>query len=110
MDIDKLIGETTQYDKKQAVEVKRPKSWCKSISAFANSSGGTLIFGIADDDTVVGLDHAKEDAEKISEIIKSRMTPVPEFDLHFEQAEDNKTLLVLDVYAGEETPYYYCAD
>lgn len=26
MDIDKLIGETTQYDKKQAVEVKRPKA------------------------------------------------------------------------------------
>lgn len=110
MNLDKLIGETTQYDKKQAVDVKRPMSWCKSISAFANSSGGTLIFGIADDDTVVGLDHAKEDAEKISEIIKSRMTPVPEFDLHFEQTEDNKTLLVLDVYAGEETPYYYCYD
>ena len=38
MDIIALIGETTEYDKKQAVEAKKPKSWCKSISAFGNIS------------------------------------------------------------------------
>lgn len=30
-DIQKLIGETTVYDKKQMLEVKRPKSWLKSV-------------------------------------------------------------------------------
>ena len=34
MDIIALIGETIEYDKKQAVEANKPKSWCKSISAF----------------------------------------------------------------------------
>jgi len=34
MDIKQLIGETTYYDKKLALETKRPKSWCKSISAI----------------------------------------------------------------------------
>lgn len=29
-----LIGEATEYDKKQALEVKKPKSWCKSVSAL----------------------------------------------------------------------------
>ena len=38
--IEDLIGEATEYDKKQAVETKKPKSWCKSVSAFANTSGG----------------------------------------------------------------------
>ena len=37
LDIRQLIGETTEYDKKQALEVKKPKSWCKSVSAFANA-------------------------------------------------------------------------
>ena len=55
MDIEKLIGETTEYDKKAALEVKKPKSWCKSVSAFANTLGGALIFGIADDGQLVGL-------------------------------------------------------
>lgn len=44
MNIKELIGETTEYDKKQALEKKKPKSWCKSVSAFANGVGGKLIF------------------------------------------------------------------
>lgn len=55
MNIQLLIGEATAYDKKQQLEVKRPKSWLKSVSAFANGEGGTLVFGVSDDDQVVGL-------------------------------------------------------
>ena len=33
-DIQKLIGETTVYDKKQLLEAKRPESWLKSVSAI----------------------------------------------------------------------------
>lgn len=61
MDIKRLIGKTTEYDKKQALERKRPKSWRKSVSAFANGKGGTLIIGIADDGEVVGLEDAEGD-------------------------------------------------
>ena len=64
--IEDLIGEATEYDKKQAVETKKPKSWCKSVSAFANTSGGILIFGVADGGTVIGLADADRDAETIS--------------------------------------------
>ncbi len=46
MEVKDLIGETTEYDKKQFLEVRKPKSWCKSVSAFANTFGGALIFGI----------------------------------------------------------------
>ena len=109
MGIKKFIGEATEYDKKQAVEVKRPKSWCKSVSAFANGAGGILIFGIDDDGHIVGIDKPEADAEKISEIIKTRLDPIPEFRLRFEKGED-KTLIILNVMAGEDTPYYYSAD
>ena len=71
MNIKDLIGETTQYDKKTALEIKKPKSWCKSVSAFANTYGGKLIFGIADNNEIVGLQDPESDAEKISEIIKN---------------------------------------
>ena len=47
MNLKDIIGEATDYDKKLALEVKRPKSWCKSVSAFANGIGGTLIFGVS---------------------------------------------------------------
>lgn len=109
MDIKALIGEATEYDKKRQLEVKKPKSWCKSISAFANSYGGTLIFGITDEDDVVGLLDAEGDAEKISEIIKTHLNPIPNFKLSFENVDDKK-IVIVEVYTGSETPYYYEGD
>ncbi len=110
MNIKDLIGEATEYDKKLALEEKKPKSWCKSVSAFANTFGGALIFGISNEGMVVGLENPEDDAEKISEVIKTRLDPMPEFKLRFYQTEDGKVLIILDVYKGDETPYYYSGD
>ena len=110
MNIKDLIGEATEYDKKIALEEKKPKSWCKSVSAFANTFGGALIFGISNEGTVVGLENPEGDAEKISEVIKTRLDPMPEFKLRFYQNENGKILIILDVYKGDETPYYYSGD
>ena len=109
IEIYKLIGETTAYDKKQMLEIKRPKSWLKSVSAFANGEGGTLIFGISDDDQIIGLEDAESDAEKISEEIKTKLDPVPVVNLEYKEI-DGKRLILLHVYSGQETPYYYIGD
>ena len=109
MEIKNIIGETTEYDKKLKLEVKKPKSWCKSISAFANTLGGFLIFGISDDNQIVGLETPDKDAELISEIIKTRLNPIPEFKISFHTVDGN-VLLIVQVSKGEETPYYYSGD
>ncbi len=110
MNIKDLIGEATEYDKKLALEEKKPKSWCKSVSAFANTFGGALIFGISNEGMVVGLENPEGDAEKVSEAIKTRLDPIPEFKLRFYKTEEGKVLVILDVYKGDETPYYYSGD
>lgn len=110
MDITELIGETTQYEKKQLLEEKKSKSWLKSVSAFANGIGGYLIFGISDENVVVGLENPKRDAEIISEQIKEKMDPIPRFKLDFHKTNENKVLIILEIFEGEETPYYYVAD
>ena len=49
MMIDRWIAEATECDFKVALEVKKPKSWLKSVSAFANGIGGTpeaVAFGV----------------------------------------------------------------
>lgn len=109
MDIRELIGETTEYDKKTALEEKKPKSWLKSVSAFANGIGGQLLFGIADNDTVVGLTDAKGASEKISETIKDKMDPLPKFILSIYEI-DEKQIVSIRVLPGRETPYYYIGD
>ena len=47
--IEQLIAEATECDFKVALEIKKPKSWLKSVSSFSNGIGGTLFFGISDD-------------------------------------------------------------
>ena len=56
MELKTLISECTAYDFKLMLEEKKPKSWLKSVSAFANGLGGSLFFGIDNDRIVKGLD------------------------------------------------------
>ena len=107
--IDKWIAEATECDFKVALEIKKPKSQLKSVSAFANGIGGTLIFGIDDNRNVVGLTDAQADAEAISRLIKERISPYPNFILVPER-KDGKNILILTVSSGYSTPYYYKAD
>ena len=103
------IGEATEYDKKETLEERRPKSWLKSVSAFANGNGGVLLFGVADDDALKGLPDVKTASEKISEAVKSKMDPIPSIELQIRQ-EEGKDFILLHVAAGAETPYYYIGD
>ena len=106
MDLSKYIGEGTLYDKKEKLEINKPKSWLKTVSAFANGLGGTLIFGISDKDEIIGLDNYKKDSENISEIIKTKIEPLPKVTLKHYLIED-KNIIILFIYSGKETPYYF---
>ena len=109
MKISDFIGEATEYDKKEMLEERRPRSWLKSVSAFANGIGGALIFGVSDEEILVGLTAARAVSEKISETIKTKMDPIPQVIME-NHVEDEKEFVILRVLPGQETPYYYIAD
>ena len=106
MNLSKYIGEGTLYDKKEKLENNKPKSWLKTVSAFANGIGGALIFGISDKEEIIGLDNYKKDSENISEIIKTKIEPLPKVTLKHYLIED-KNIIILFVHSGKETPYYF---
>jgi len=107
--LNNLIAEATEHEFKREVEKQKPKSWLKSVSAFANGIGGTLFFGVNDDHSIFGMQDAQGEADFISSRIKERISPIPEFVLQpFE--ERSKALLALKVKSGRSTPYYYAAD
>ena len=105
MNLKDYLGETNLYDKKEKLERNKPKSWLKSVSAFANGRGGKLIFGVKEDNTILGLSDYQEVSENISEIIKIKMDPNPEFDMEIKET-DGKVILILSVFAGKNTPYF----
>ena len=75
-------AESSNIDFKEKIEYKKPKSWLKSISAFANTNGGVLLFGVRDvDKAPLGLINVKKDSEKLTELINEKITPLPRYEL-----------------------------
>lgn len=109
MKLETLISECTAYDFKVMLEEKKPKSWLKSVSAFANGQGGSLFFGIDNDGIVRGLDDVQHVCETISSKIRDYMDPLPEVEM-IPHRSDNQDVLQLKVCAGSYTPYYYVGD
>ncbi len=94
---------------KAMLEEKKPKSWLKSVSAFANGLGGSLFFGIDNDGIVKGLDDVQHVCEAISSKIRDYMDPLPEVEM-IPHDIDGLHILQLKVNAGHYTPYYYVGD
>lgn len=102
--------ETTNIDFKVDLEKEKPKSWLKSVSAFANTKGGIILFGV-DDKTreEKGITDVVKATEKISELINARIEPLPRYELNYFE-EDGKDFIELEIGDGPITPYFYVAD
>lgn len=109
MELKALIAECTAYDFKVMLEEKKPKSWLKSVSAFANGSGGSLFFGIDNNGIVKGLDDVQHVCETISSRIRDYMDPLPEVEM-IPHETNGLHILQLKVSSGHYTPYYYVGD
>jgi len=86
-----LVAETTEIEFKENLELKKPKSWLKTVSAFSNGIGGTIYFGVNNDREIVGLEDTQGDVEKISELIKSRIEPLANFNIEVIERKDENT-------------------
>ena len=109
MKFEDLLSECTAYDFKVALEEKKPKSWLKSVSAFANGLGGSLFFGVDNDRTIKGLNDVQSVCETISSKIRDYMDPLPEVEM-IPQRINGLDILQLKVNTGRYTPYYYVGD
>ena len=105
-----LIAEATEYEFKSAVEVGKPRSWLKTVSAFANGVGGSIYFGVSDDGIAIGLNDPQKTAEQISELIKARIEPAIKNVVLEPFNIDGANILRVRVSGGAATPYYYTGD
>ena len=102
-----LAGESKNVEFKENLPEKSIK-YMKSVVAFANGTGGKIIFGIADKTReVIGFD--KEDVFKKMDAIANAVSDscepaiIPDITL---QTVDGKTIIVVEVSGGRQRPYY----
>ena len=102
-----LAGESKNVEFK----VSRPEKslkYMKTIIAFANGKGGRLIFGI-DDETreVVGIQEeiVFQEMDAIANAISDSCEPMIIPDV-YPQTIKEKTIIVVEIAAGKQRPYY----
>lgn len=79
-------------------------SFLKTVSAFSNFGTGKIIFGIADDGTIIGMDNPDQKCLDIENKINDAISPKPEYSLVINRS--NK-VITLEVKEGKYKPYLY---
>lgn len=102
-----LVGESKNVEFKENLPEKSIK-YMKSVVAFANGTGGKIIFGIADKTREV-IGFGKEDVFKKMDAIANAVSDscepaiIPDITL---QTIDGKTVIVAEISEGRQRPYY----
>lgn len=98
-----------KYIESETLELKEryTDTISKEIVSFLNSSGGTILIGIKDDGTVIGVDKIDEVLRKISDIITTQIEPNPQDEITSElKFDEGKTVIAINVKKGRN--HIYC--
>ena len=79
-------------------------TFLKTVSAFSNYNGGTILFGVDDDGNIKGLSDAKQACLDIENKINDSITPQPNYTL---EIQNNDQTIKLTVKSGLQKPYLY---
>jgi len=111
MDIKKLTdliacGEDSKNQFK--VDVNNPDSLAAEIAAFANSDGGTIYIGVADDGTISGLN--KKDVSRINQLISNTSSQHVRSPIIVSTenvlVKKTRIIIILKVPKGIDKPYF----
>lgn len=77
----------------------------KTVAAFANGDGGTLLFGVENDGTVCGLaEDMRAAIDRLTLLIRDWVKPLGDFQSAVANL-DGKNVVLLRVGPGTDTPY-----
>lgn len=92
---------TTEFKKDYTDEIK------KTVTAFANTSGGKIYIGIDDSGNVTGVNDSDEIILKCSNTIRDSIRPdITMFTEYSTEIIQDKKVVVINVQRGTSTPYY----
>lgn len=103
--LDALIaqGEHTQLEFKR--QLSSAQRIARTLAAFANTSGGTLLIGVADDGRIVGVPSEFREISKVEDATDRLIEPA--LAVSYETlAPDGRKILIITVSESTEKPHY----
>jgi len=97
-------GETLCVEFKR--QVPKLERMSKSMSAFSNSTGGTVFLGIDDEGQVVGLESPSGTRDLIDQVCQFHCSPPIEVTYHDWHHPGGATVLVVEIAEAEVKPVY----
>ena len=79
-------------------------TFLKTVSAFSNYDGGTILFGVDDEGNVKGLSDVKQACLDIENKINDSISPQPNYTL---EIQNNAQTIKLTIKSGLQKPYSY---
>lgn len=104
------ISELLKAEEGKTLEFKQdlssPRNLLKTLTAFANTAGGRIIIGVADNTRKpLGINSPLDQEERLCNMIADSIGPrlVPNIEM---VTVDGKTLLVIEVFLSNSRPHY----
>ena len=98
-----------KYIESETLELKEKytDTITKEIVSFLNSNGGTILIGIKDNGTVIGIEKTDDILKKISDIITGQIEPNPQDEINTELRNiEKKNIIAIIINKGRN--HIYC--
>ncbi len=95
-----MLKETNRLEFKEGLS----NTFLKTVSAYSNYEGGTVLFGIDDNGNSIGIDNPKQLCHDIENKINDSITPQPDYSLN---VLPEGPVVELLVKPGKAKPYLY---
>ena len=104
-DLKLLIEEGEGFELEFKRKVSSPAKIAKTLSSFANTRGGLILFGVDDDGTILGLDSEKSEMNLIEEAAKFLCDPPVEFSVNYVPVQ-RRDVIVVSVEESSDKPHW----
>lgn len=108
-DVKLLIDEGEGFGIEFKRRISSPEKIARTIISFANTKGGTILFGVDDDGTIVGVESEKSEVELIEMAGRDFIDPAisPGIDI---VPFDGRDVIVCHIAESRTKPHYFLGE
>ncbi|MFI5252444.1 MAG: RNA-binding domain-containing protein [Bacteroidota bacterium] len=108
-DVNEMIDEGESFTLEFKRRISSAEKIARTIISFANTKGGTILFGVDDDGSIIGVESEKSEMELIEMAGKDFIDPpiIPQIDI---VPFDGKDVIVCQIEESNTKPHYFLGE